>query len=50
MMLPSASVMARVNSGRNVNGSGIGLEYCSEVPVIWQSASMSTSASSGRIR
>ena len=47
-MLPSASAIERCSSGMNVNGSGIGLEYSSVVPVIWQSASISTSASSRR--
>ncbi len=31
----------------NVYGSGIALEYCSVVPVIWHTASTRTSASSG---
>jgi len=31
-----------------VKGSGIGLEYCSVVPVIWLSASINTSASNRR--
>ena len=48
LMLPSASAIARWSSGRNVNGSGMGLEYSSVVPVIWQMASISTSASSRR--
>ena len=35
-------------SGRNVYGSGIALEYFSVVPVTWQMASISTSASRRR--
>ena len=47
-MLPSASVIDRWFSGMKVKGSGMALEYDSVVPVIWQMASISTSASSLR--
>ncbi len=48
VMLPSASAIARCPSGMKVNGSGILLVYSSVVPVTWQIASISTSASSRR--
>ncbi len=49
-MLPSANSIERCSSGMKVNGSGMGLEYFSVVPVTWQMASISTSASSRRGR
>ena len=40
LMLPSANSIDRRFSGMYVKGSGIGLEYFSVVPVIWQMASI----------
>ena len=44
-----AGLAVVVDSGMKVKGSGMALEYASFVPVIPQSASISTSASSRRI-
>ena len=44
-----SSAIARRPSGMKVNGSGMRLEYCSVVPLIWHNASINTSASNRRI-